>query len=155
MKIKPLNTREMDWIEDTIRDNYGCDFDFSEYGVLENENNNKLYLVTKELRDIDLRDLEVNSIGIYFGRKKKERIRLSQEGCFLIEPLATRNVVELNKKQAENFMKKLGVKDEFDCENGAFVIVKWKDDVLGPGHYRDGNLKSLIPKHRRIQREIR
>ncbi len=150
MKLKPMNTKEVSWVDETILDNYGCDFDFSDYTLLENTKG-KIYIVSDDIKKVNLEKLDINSVGIYFGKRKKERIRLTQEGCFLVAPLTTRNIIELDEDQTIEFMKKLDVLDDFNCENGSFVIVTNKDSVLGPGYYKDGKLKPLMPKHRRIR----
>lgn len=64
---------------------------------------------------------------------------------------ASKNIVELrSEEEVLEFMSGGIVRGVFDVEEG-FVIVKFRDDILGCGLYSRGTLKSRIPKVWRVK----
>ncbi len=105
----------------------------------------KLYLVDKDVFDIDFSRLRVNSLGLYFGEIKSE-LRLSIEGSQLVN--AKKNVLEVDEKGLKKWLKG----EDIDCsdELSGFVIVKHKEDCFGCGKYKEGRIFNYVPKVRRI-----
>jgi len=58
-----------------------------------------------------------------------------------------KNVIELNKKQTTDYCNGLNLEPETDVKPG-FVIVKYKKNTLGCGHWNGNLLKNQIPKSR-------
>ncbi|MBI2146866.1 hypothetical protein HYU19_00130 [Candidatus Woesearchaeota archaeon] len=135
---------------------------FERYALLMNAKK-KIYLVTKEISRIDLSQLRVDSLGIYFGENHNaNELRLSIEGSQLLGGLAAKNVLSLAKEQMRQWLKgedlelsaipAAGDGKGLDGGNG-FVLVKWENDFLGSGKCKDGKLWNYIPKTRRITAE--
>jgi NOL1/NOP2/fmu family ribosome biogenesis protein len=93
-------------------------------------------------------DLEVPTYhyGIYFGTLDERGFRLSIEGCFLVGKLAKKNILEVDDKTAERWMKG----EDIECNLKGYVIVKWKDFFLGCGKSNGKILRNFVPKNRRI-----
>jgi NOL1/NOP2/fmu family ribosome biogenesis protein len=113
----------------------------------------KIWVLSKKIREIDISKLRINCIGLYFGKlKANEKIRLSIEGCQLIGKYAKKNVAILNKENAERFMKGYDVEVDkhINCEERNFVLVKYGESFLGCGKFQEGKVESLIPKSRKL-----
>ncbi len=142
-------------IEELIKKNYGADIKFED--ILIKTSKNKLWLVSRDLKRIKL-NFRFNSIGLYFGKlKRNNKIKLSIEGCQIIGPKATRNIVVLDEEEAKKFLEGLNVKpkEKIDCEVNNFVLVKFGEDFIGCGILREDYVENLLPKTRRIYLDIR
>lgn len=120
-----------------------------DYNFLKNKKG-KIYIIRKEISKIDLSRLRINSIGMYFAEIKNNEIRLSIEGSQIVGPKANRNVLELNEKEAKEWLagEDLFIKEKENF-NG-FVITKYKKDFLGCGRYRNRKVINFVGKGRRI-----
>lgn len=65
-------------------------------------------------------------------------------GLQIFGRFATRNVIDLDDKALEAFLRQGVVQGDFPVEAG-YVIVRWKGKVLGCGLYGKGGLRSQIP----------
>ena len=88
-----LNSKEKKNISKLISEQFGCDFKFK-YEVFMNPKN-KIFILNKDVSKIDLDKLRVNSLGLYFGVKYENEIRLSIEGSEIIGKIAKKKVLEL------------------------------------------------------------
>jgi len=110
---------------------------------------NKIFLVNREVFNLNLEKLRINSIGLYFGELKNNELRLSIEGSQLVGFKAKKNVVELTKEQAMQWLK--GQDIEIKGQYKGFVILKHENDFLGTGKYKDGKVFNYVPKARRFK----
>lgn len=128
---------------------------------------NKLFIINKEIVNVDFDMLRIDSMGLYLGEvkdltSKNGELRLSIEGSQIIGPLATKNVVEIS-----DGLKKLWIRG-FDIEvkninddetksteqiNNVYVLLKNENDFLGCGKFSNGKIYNLIPKSRRVTSE--
>jgi NOL1/NOP2/fmu family ribosome biogenesis protein len=151
-KINFLSKKEVRRIEKIIEKNYGTKLDFSKVALAQTSKE-KIWILSKKICEINLSKLKINSVGLYFGRlKANEKIRLSVEGCQLVGNYATKNVAILSKENAEKFIKGYDAEVEraINCEEGNFVLVKYKNDFLGTGKFFKCRVENLIPKSRRL-----
>ncbi len=144
--LKILNTREIKRILELIKKQWKADFK-QDYAFLMN-NKNKIFLVNRDISRINLDKIRINNIGLYFGEINKGMLRLSIEGAQLIGPLAKRNVIELNKKEAKLYLKGEDL-DKKTKEKG-FFIIKYNNDFLGTGKANGEKVFNYTPKERRI-----
>ena len=146
-QLKILNKKEIKHILGMIKSQWNADADL-DYVFLKTEKG-KIYIVNKEIAKIDLVKLRVNSIGLYFGEIKNGEIRLSIEGSQIVGQKAEKNVLELDENEAKEWMQG----NDLEKETGAsgFFIIKYKDDFLGCGKYKDGKIFNFIGKARRIK----
>ena len=67
---------------------------------------------------------------------------------------ATKNVLELEKKDAQNAITGFDLEiKESACSDG-YVILKYKNFFLGCGLLKDGKVKNMIPKAKRIRVDL-
>ena len=146
MNLKILNSREKRDLSTLIEKQFGCKFDFN-YEVFMNPKN-KIFILNKDVSKIDLDELRINSLGLYFGEINRGELRLSIEGSQIIGKIAKKNVLELDDDQAEKWMSG----EDFDINSHlrGFVIIKNKDDFLGCGRIVNKKLLNYVPKERRI-----
>ena len=108
----------------------------------------KIYIITRDIEQIDLEVIRINSLGLYIAEVKNEQLRLSIEGAQLIGPNATKNVCEINKEQLKKWFK--GDDIDVDKEYEGFAIIKHENDYLGSGKYKEGMILNFVPKARRL-----
>ena len=147
LELRILNRKKVKEILALIKKQWGADFR-TELAFLMNTQN-KIFLVNREVFNLNLEKLRINSIGLYFGELKNNELRLSIEGSQLIGNNAKQNIVELNEKQAMQWLK--GQDIDIKGNYKGFVIIKHKNDFLGTGKYKDGKVLNYVPKARRFK----
>lgn len=157
LKSTILNSRETKHILEMLNRQYGYDIDRHELDFIFLKNkDDRLYVVSKNLGDIDFERLHIDNAGIYFGEIYKEEIRLSIEGAQIMGAKATKNIIDINHDQMISWVKGNDIEFE-DCGPG-FIIVRSKNpetnkhDVLGCGRYnsKEHKLMNYVSKSRRL-----
>ena len=146
-ELKILNNKEIKEILKLIEKQWGAKIKL-DYGFLKNSKN-KIFVVSRDISEIDISKLRINSVGMYFCEMDKLGIRLSIEGTQIVGPSATKNIIELGDEETKKWFKGEDLeKERKDC-NG-FVILKYKNDFLGNGKYVNGRILNYVGKTRRI-----
>ena len=151
MKLKALNKKEASKILEHLGEEYGCDAKtllIDKYTFFTSDKN-KVYIITNEIKDIDLSAVRVNSFGMYLCEINHGNIRLSMEGSLLIGKIATKNVFEVDNTTAKEWLMGTDIKSE--QEFVGFVIIKKNEDFLGCGKYKEGIILNYVSKARRIK----
>lgn len=108
----------------------------------------RIYLINRDIEKIDLKNLRVNSMGLYIAEVKNEQLRVSIEGSQLIGPTAIKNVCELTREQLRKWFMGQDVAVEGQYEG--FVILKHENDYIGSGKFKEGLILNFVPKARRL-----
>ena len=151
-KLEILKREQLTEIEGILEKNYGVEFSLKNFLVLKSEREEKIWLASKEIDTLDLRNLPVNSVGMNFGKiKRNDKINLTVEGSQLVGKAATKNIAIINDK--EKFLSGSDVEPGklISCDLNNFVIVKHSGEVLGSGILRENTIENLLPISRRIQ----
>ncbi len=143
-----LKRGEVEKIENYIEEVYGARISLKNYVVLKTGKKERIWIVNREVLELPIEKLRINSLGLYFGRWDNGKIRLSIEGAMLIKP--ERNFVKI--KDWKDFVRGFDIKVKCNCENDQYVIVKYKEDTLGIAKYRDGVLENVLPKGRKLKK---
>jgi NOL1/NOP2/fmu family ribosome biogenesis protein len=102
-------------------------------------------------KDIDKLDKVtfIERVGVYFAKEEEQGIRLSIEGSQILKNQMTKNIIELTEKEMETWM----MGHEVIRKNNVtgFVIIKYKDDMLGTGKASEEKITNFIPKSRRLK----
>ena len=141
-------SRELKLFCKKIKDQYGEVPDsFDKLAFVQGKE--KFYVISRDLDKLELKNLRINSIGLYVAEVKGGQLRLSIEGAQLIGPSATKNVCEISEDQLKEWFKgnDLKVEGNFD----GFVILKCGSDYVGSGKYKEGLVLNFVPKARRLQ----
>ena len=102
----------------------------------------------KEIFELD-RFARIEGIGVYFGKEQNDEIRLSIEGVHLLKNQITKNIFELDEKQAEQWM--MGQELSITTDKKGFFIMRYKNDFLGTGKISQNKISNFIPKGRRLK----
>jgi len=150
--LEILEAEQIKYIENIIEKNYGTVFDLNRFLVLKTCEE-KIWIASRDMADVDFSKLAANSVGLYFGKlKRNNKINLSTEGCQMVGKNATKNVVIVDKESAAKFLKGEDVfpTEAANCESQNFVILKCNEDFLGSSLFVDGKIKNILPKSRRM-----
>src|SRR3989344_9421883 len=99
---KILNSREIKDVKKKLAAWLG-ELPELDYGFLLNEKN-KIYLVSKDIAEVDLSSLRLDRIGLYFAALMESgEIRLSVEGSQLVGPSATQGIYNLNEEHLRTY----------------------------------------------------
>ena len=146
MNLKILNKKEVKNILNLLNKQF--DFkDKLDYVFLQNEKG-KLFIANKEIFDVDFKKIKINNLGLYFGQLKNNELRLSIEGSQLIGKDCSKNILELNNKQKQEWMK--GIDINYNGKSG-FVLIKYANDFLGCGKIIKDKILNFVPKERRLR----
>lgn len=104
----------------------------------------------KDILELD-KFTRIEGIGLYFAKidEKTQDLRLSIEGVQLVQEQITKNIFELDEKQAEQWM--MGQDLNIATGKKGFFIMKFKDDFLGTGKISAEKISNFIPKQRRLK----
>ena len=141
-----MNTKEIKYVRSLIKKQFGGCPELN-YNWL--KTNERVFILNREIDQLDTRRMRINSQGLYFGRLTHGELKLSIEGSQLIGPVATKNVLDLSEEQFEHWLRGLDL--ELPGEEKKFVIIKHNDDYFGCGRQIQGKLLNLVPKQRRIR----
>ena len=141
-----MNSRQSRIILKLLKEQWGFQGNIEE-GMLQKEDD--IFLVSRSVGDMNLKDLRINSLGLYFGELKHGQLRLSIEGSQIIGPHSTKNVIELDHEQIKKWLS--GENLELSSESSSkFVIVKHEQDFFGCGRIKENILLNFLPKSRRL-----
>ncbi|MBI2581468.1 hypothetical protein HYV85_06740 [Candidatus Woesearchaeota archaeon] len=151
---KILNSKEVRKILRMVKQQWGSDLSelSSSCGFLEG-NDGDIFLISRDVEKLDLQQLRINSLGLYFGQLRNNELRLSIEGSQLVGKAATKNIVELNDEEFRQWLRGEDVEKALDDCSG-YLLIKHKSDFVGCGKYKEkeGECKILnfVPKARRV-----
>lgn len=107
--------------------------------------------MNREFENIAISKLKIDSIGMYFATINATEFRLSIEGSQIVGKVAKKNVFEISKGLAKEWMQGKDIEINVPAEDGAFVILKNGSDYLGCGKYKQNLILNFVPKTRRVQ----
>lgn len=145
MNYKILNKKETRKILELIKKQWGADFITDKIFI---KNNDDILLANKEIFSLSFGNINVNSLGLYFGELIDNKLRLSIEGSQLIGPLAKTNIVEINEAELKQWLNGENIDKQIDANS--YVIIKYKNDFIGCGKAKEDKILNYVPKARRI-----
>tara|TARA_Y100000310_G_scaffold333322_1_gene410636 strand:- start:416 stop:877 length:462 start_codon:yes stop_codon:yes gene_type:complete len=149
MKLKILNSREIKRIKEIVVNNFGG-FLTEDYAYLQNEKG-KVFVVNKDIAKIELNNLKIDKMGLYFAEVKNNQVRLSKEGAQLLvlQNEKLRNIISLNKKEVKEYFSGKDLEKDLD-EKDKLVLLEHNKNILGCAKYKDKKILNFLPKsHRR------
>ena len=149
MNLKILNSNEKKKLLDEIKKQYNIKKLDLDYIFLRN-NDNKIFILSKDFAKLDVKNIRINSLGLYFAKLHPDGIRLSIEGSQLIGPLAKNNIINIDDNEIKLWIRgnDLTTDKKFD----SYVIIKHNNDYFGSGIYKDGKIRNMISKDRLIRK---
>ncbi len=146
--IKKLDHLEMKNFIEYLERYYGIEKKFNGY-VLLWSGKNKIRLTTIETYEFIKKMKKAQSAGIYIAKRIGSDWVLSIEGSQLFGNKIKKNFIELNREEAEKWMKGEPIKIEEKIVS-KFIIGKYNETYLGSGRVISNTIYPYVPKWRRI-----
>ncbi|MBI2137244.1 hypothetical protein HYU12_01860 [Candidatus Woesearchaeota archaeon] len=146
--LEVLNSKKTKEVTKLLAEQWGYT-ERLECGILQREND--IFLATRAIDRVDLRSLNVNSLGLYFGELRANQLRLSIEGSQIIGQKAKKNVIELNEVQITKWLRGEDIELENNTTAENYALVSSGKDFYGCGRIKDGKLLNFVPKARRVK----
>ncbi len=111
-------------------------------------------LSTDEIIAID-EAIGIELIGAYFFHNYENNLRLSTDAIHLLKNKITKNIVNINEKQAKEWFKGQDIllskeeQEKLKEESKTFKIIQYKDDLIGTGKLTEDRIVNYMPKERR------
>jgi len=145
-QLKILNTREIKEILRYLEKQFGIT-DKPKNTLLISEKGD-VYTVDSAIKEIDYEKLRINTMGIYIGEFRNGEFRPSIEGSQIFGPLASKGILEVDKKLAKMWMYGLDIPCKEELKG--WIIIKSGEDYMGSGRCKEGKILNHVPKGRRI-----
>ncbi|MFH1359132.1 MAG: hypothetical protein ABIH37_04540 [archaeon] len=106
-------------------------------------------LSNQELIDLD-KNINIETIGLYSVNQptNQDQIRLTLDGTQLFKSQITKNILEINNKQSDQWLR--GSDLDIQTDNN-FKILSNNNNFLGCGKSTGEKITNFIPKERRIK----
>ncbi|HLC73801.1 MAG TPA: hypothetical protein VJH20_04165 [Candidatus Nanoarchaeia archaeon] len=149
MNFKPLNSKEKENVLKLIKKQFSIEELHLDYIFFSNEDH-KIFIINKDISKINLSNLRINNIGLYFGKIEDDGFRLSIEGSQIIGSLALNNITEIDDIDTKKWFLGEDIVTKVDNVPG-YVILRNKNDFLGCGKIKNNKIINYIDKGRRIR----
>lgn len=107
--------------------------------------------LSRELLNLD-KELRIESCGLYLFNEYEDEIRLSLDSAHILKEQITKNILELNEKQAQDWFCGRDIElEKQEKSKNTFVVLKFKNDFVGCGKKINSIVKNFMPKERRIK----
>lgn len=148
--FKKLNEVEREGIISYLKERFGINhkvfgkFDFFIRGK-------KVWIATKGI-DEKMPKARIEAVGMLFMRLEKGKMKLTTNAAQLFGKHAKKNVIELNDQQVYEALRGLDLNVDPKSAEDGYVLLKYKNDIIGVGQKRGDFIKNMIPKARRIKK---
>ncbi len=150
-QLRILNSREIRDIVSKLEKQYGCTLAFDFAFLM--DSNDKIFIVDRDVSQIDFEKLRINSVGLYFAEVTKNgEIRLTMEGSQIVGQFARKNVVDLDEGQVRRYF--LGEEVAVETDASGFVLLRFHGDLFGAAKYKEGKILNYLPKYHRTKELI-
>ena len=150
MEIKVLNSKEKHRIIEKLKERFGIK---SIPYIIVQSGKERLRIASTSLSADKIKELSQNvnieSIGLYFATLVNDEIRLSIDATHLLKSQINKNILEISEKEKEEWLKG-GDLQKKNNERG-FVIIRYKEDLLGTGKLSEEKIGNFLPKERRVK----
>jgi len=150
-QLNILNGREIKKIKESLikQFNYAPEED---YAYLQSEKD-RIFIVNKDIAKINLKNLIIDKMGLYFAEVHFDQVRLSKEGAELLWLEAKRNkkekelknVVELSSEELKEYFRGLDLTKDLGAEN-KMILLRYQNNVIGCAKYKEGKILNFMPK---------
>ena len=147
--MKPLTSTDKKRIIEQLNEQFGIT-DLPYLVIQFGKEKLRLYtgnLSKEELYYLD-NEIRIENIGLYFAKYEDVGIRLTIDGVQLLKNQITKNILELDDTQANQWLK--GNDLDINTERG-WKILKHKNEFLGCGKSTGERITNFMPKERRIK----
>lgn len=112
-------------------------------------------LSVEEIQKIE-NSIGIELMGLYLFHEYDEGIRLSLDAIHLLKNQITKNIMELDDRQAEEWFRGQDImaSGKLKQENKGFKILRYKDDFIGCGKLTESRIVNCMPKERRLKGKL-
>ncbi len=148
-KLAILNTREIKKIKNIVTEQFGY-FPEEDYAFVQNEND-RLFIVSKDIAKLNLNNLIIDRVGLYFAEVKNTQVRLSKEGAQLLAAAARhqgkklKNVVELTAAEVKDYFQGNNLPRDLGPDNH-LILLRFNQQILGCAQYKEKTILNFLPK---------
>ena len=145
-RINFLNSREVKKIREQLIKQFNY-FPEGEYAYIQNDKG-RLSIVNKDVARIELNNLRIDKMGLYFAENKPNNLRLSKEGAQLLVRLGGKkvtNIIEIDKNEVKSYFKGNDLDKDLG-EDNKLVILRHDDNILGCAKYKEGKILNFLSK---------
>jgi len=147
--LKLLNPSEKKYLLERLRIQHGVEDAFKDL-ILIKTGQGRIRAATRETFEVAGKLRRVQQLGLYVAKISKGDVVLSIEGTQLLNGAIRKNVIELDERSAEDWMKASPITGP-QKYGSKYVVAKCGELYLGSGRFsRDGKIYPQIAKWRRI-----
>jgi NOL1/NOP2/fmu family ribosome biogenesis protein len=145
--VDVLKRKEMKNVLSLLSNQFG--FESWNKGLVLIKKKDKLWVVDKESLQQDITGMRVEVVGIYFGTLESSGLRLSIEGSQIIGPKSKKNIVRIDEKKLNSWLRGF----DLDLEiSSTYALLRYGNSFAGCGKRKGNQVMNTIPKSRRIHR---
>ncbi|MBI2151986.1 hypothetical protein HYU21_04630 [Candidatus Woesearchaeota archaeon] len=149
-KLNIFNTREVQSLKKKLIEQFCLALE-EEYVYLKNDNE-RIFLINRDISKVELRNLIVDRYGLYFAEiMKNGEIRLSKEGTQLLaqeaqkKGLTLKNSVELSAEETKTYFQGQDLDKDLGPES-RMVVLYYGKEALGCAKYKEKKILNFLPK---------
>jgi NOL1/NOP2/fmu family ribosome biogenesis protein len=155
--LKFLNSGEKKKLVVQLNDQFGIEY-LPENASLIRTAKGKIILFTGELTEKEMDKIReitfIEGAGVYIGKylepeARESDIRLTLEGTEIFKEQITKNIMEIEDKQMQEWME--GKDLPIETEKRGIYVIKYKSDLLGTGKASEKRIANFVPKERRLR----
>jgi len=150
MEIKVLNSKEKHRIIEKLKERFGIK---SIPYIIVQSGKERLRIASINLSTDEIKKLSqianIELIGLYFATLVNDEIRLSIDATHLLKSQINKNILEISEKEKEEWLKGRDLQ-KGNVERG-FVVIRYKEDLLGTGKLSEEKIGNFLPKERRVK----
>ncbi len=148
--IKILSKKEKQEIERKLNKQFGIK---EIPGMLIKLGQDRIFFYSGNLKENEIRVIEsevpIERIGVYFARIMNDFPKLSLEATQILKEQINKNIFQLDETQLKDWMS--GRDLNISTKEKGFLVMKYKDEVLGCGKSSENKISNFIPKMRRLK----
>ena len=144
--MKFLNSKERKEFFRELEEEYG--YGGSKDYVIAEGGKGKYYIISRDVDKILFEEMGMKQGGLYVAARMKDGLRLTMDGAMMLGPSCKKERVKLTSNEKDAWMN--GENVVYRGEEHGYVIVAWKEDILGCGKIMERIVLNYVPKERRI-----
>jgi NOL1/NOP2/fmu family ribosome biogenesis protein len=148
MRYHELRKRESDKVKELLLETYG--FIAPKGWLFYYLGNNKVWVLKEEFLSLPIGSLNVEVMGIYFCHFEPDVFRLSTEGAMIVGKTASKNILQITEKEAEELIRGFDIDKETGLD-ADYIILKSPSGIIGVGKNHRTKILCQIKKQRRIR----
>lgn len=147
-QLRILNSKEIKHIQQFLQEQFNAHVPEG-YAYFQN-NDNKVFLVNRDIAKLRIEHLILDKIGLYLGELQQHEFRLSKEGAQFVALHNSQltNLVSLAEEEVKEYFQGLDLAKDRGGKS-RFVLLQHQDQVFCCAKYKQGKILNFLPKAHR------